>query len=83
MGHLIYADLEHNIDEEVAYRPALLNGRHIVDVVRLVCGPADVSEAELDRIRRMATQRARAIEPWGKQGVWMTEWLSAPVTVWD
>ena len=39
----------------VSYRPALLNSRHVVDVVRAVCGPADVSEAELDRVRRETT----------------------------
>ena len=38
----------------VYYRPALLNGRHVVDILRVVCGPADVSEAELDRVRREA-----------------------------
>ena len=61
------------------YRPALLNGRHPVDVLRAVCGPAVVSEAELDRVRRQATegaiclQQVLGIEQW--QGVWGTGWL--------
>ena len=50
----------------VSYRPALLNGRHVVDVLRAVCGPADVSEAELDRVRREGR------EEWGS--VWRTTW---------
>ena len=40
------------------YRPALLNGRHVVDVWRTVCGPLDFSEAPLDRVRRTATENA-------------------------
>ena len=60
----------------VSYRPALLNGRHVVDVLRAVCGPADVSEAELDRVRREATEEARDREVWGEEweGVWETKW---------
>ena len=63
----------------VFYRPALLNGRHIVDVVRAVCGPADVSEAELDRVRREATERAK--ERNHETGVWRTWWRGAVVIV--
>ena len=48
----------------IYYRPALLNGRHVVDVLRAVCGPADVSEAELDRVKKEATERARDLEDW-------------------
>ena len=62
----------------VYYRPALLNGRHIADVLRAVCGPADVSEAELDHVRREATERAYCLRTrgWGEvwRGVWTTEW---------
>ena len=42
----------------VIYRPALLKGWHIVDVLRAICGPADVSEAELNRVRWEATEGA-------------------------
>ena len=50
----------------VFYRPALLHGRHVVDVQRAVCGPADVSEAELDLIKREATKRAWCLNNRGK-----------------
>ena len=66
----------------IYYRPALLNGRHVVDVLRAVCGPADVSEAELDDIRRRMTERARAVQ-WvgeGWKGVWETYWNGAAIT---
>ena len=68
---------------EVYYRSALLNGRHIVDVLRAVCGPADVSEAELDRVRREATERSSEIPcVCGKlHGMWETSWLGVAVTV--
>ena len=61
----------------VLYRPALLNGRHIVDVLRAVCGPADVSEAELDRVRREATAK---VQDEGWEGVWSTDWQGAEIT---
>ena len=65
----------------VYYRPALLNGRHIVDVLTAVCGPADVSEAELDHVRREATERAQNKEWWGEgwEGVWGTDWPGAAI----
>ena len=62
----------------VRYRPALLNGRHNVDVVRAVCGPADVSEAELDYARKKAAQRAKELNH--QSGVWLTGWCGAVVT---
>ena len=69
---------EHN----VLYRPALLNGRHIVDVLRAICGPADVSEAEMDRVRTEATKNASEYmegdEDW--EGVWLTHWRGGAVT---
>jgi len=40
-----------NTFHSVYYRPALLNGRHVVDVLRAVCGPADVDDAELNHVR--------------------------------
>ena len=61
----------------VFYRPALLNGRDIFDVLRAVCGPADVSEAELDRIRREATEIASPFS--GDPAVWRTKWWAEPV----
>ena len=66
----------------VYYRPALLNGRHIVDVLRAVCGPADVSEAELDRVRRKATKAAlnlgdRNGKEW--EGVWNAYWIDVAI----
>ena len=42
----------------IYHRSALHNGRHVVDVLRAVCGPADVCGAELDRVRRKATETA-------------------------
>ena len=71
------------------YRPALLNGRHVIDVLRAVCGPADVSEAELTRIRREATENCKKFEQfWGYhdirwEGVWSTTWHSGSVTAWE
>ena len=62
----------------VHYRPALLNGRHIVDVVRAICGPADVCEAELDRARKVATEGA--MEAFMLEGVWWTSWRGTIVT---
>ena len=61
----------------VNYRPTLLKGRHVVDVLRAVCGPADVSEAELSRVRRAATETALPYEePQGEilEGVMITGW---------
>ena len=55
------------------YRPALLNGRHVVDVLTAVCCPADVSEAELSRVRNEATARARHMRDFGGEkweGIW-------------
>ena len=75
-----------NGEHWVQYRPTLLNGRHIVDVVRAVCGPADISEAELDIIRTEATQMADYLsaEVWGEvaeyEGVWHTSWFSNSIT---
>ena len=63
----------------VLYRPARLHGRHVVDVLRAVCGSADVSEAELDRVRREATERANKVEV--LDGVWLTHWSGAKVTI--
>ena len=60
------------------YRPALLKGRHVVDVVLAVCEPADVSEAELDRVRKLATKNAKDV-PFISEGVCETVWWSAPV----
>ena len=72
------------VQHHVFYRPALLSGRHIVDVLRAICGPADVSEAELDRVRKNATKEAIDMS-WrmgseGWEGVWKTMWYGAPVT---
>ena len=69
----------------VLYRPALLNGRHIIDVLRAVCGPADVDQAELDRMKTEATEGAQHLwygteEEGGWEGVWGTEWHGATVT---
>ena len=66
----------------VLYRHALLNGRHVVDVLRPVCGPADVSEAELDRVRRKASEEAEDWERRGEgwEGVWSTWWWGAAIT---
>ena len=67
----------------VDYRPALLNGRHVVDVLRAVCGPADVSEAELDHARREATKNAYNYSMWNWhevwRGVWHTSWRGAVI----
>ena len=62
----------------VRYRPTLLNRRHIVDVLRAICGPLDVSEAELDRIRREATEGASAYSR--DAPVRCTKWWGEPVT---
>ena len=62
----------------VFYRPALLNGRHVVDVLRAVCGPAYVSEAELDRVRREATDDATECVDW--EGIWLTSWKNTVIT---
>ena len=63
-------------EHSVFYRPALLNGRHVVDVLRAVCGPADVSEEELNRVRREATENARRMA----EDVWGAYWLGGAVT---
>ena len=42
----------------VYHRPSLLNGRHVVDLLRVVCGAADVEDMELNRARRQATAEA-------------------------
>ena len=65
----------------VYYRPALLNGRHIVDVLRAVCGPGGNSEAVLPLFRREATERAKHLRWRGKEweGVWVTGWEGGAV----
>ena len=67
----------------VYYRPALLNGRYVVDVLRTVCGPADVSEAELDRVRGEAMEWSEDLEYLDEwyEGVWSTEWWGAAIAV--
>ena len=62
----------------VIYRPAFLNGRHIVDVLRAVCGPADVREAELDRVSREAT-KMKWNWGWLGEGVWVAQWRNVAV----
>ena len=47
----------------IYYRPALLNGCHVVEALRGDCGPVDVSEAELTRIKAEATENTSTIEP--------------------
>ena len=66
----------------VLYRPALLNGRHIVDVLRAVCGSADVSEAELERVRRKTTKRAEGVVLMGEEweDLRNTWWRGAAIT---
>ena len=56
----------HGHNHHVWYRPAQLKGRHIVDVMRAVCGPADVSEAELDEL---GGRRRRSAGLWFGQRV--------------
>ena len=78
VDYFYYTDLNFH---SIYYRPALLNGRHVVDVLRAVCGPLDVSEAELDRVRKAATTYARSREHLGKKwtGVWKSVWEGAAV----
>ena len=77
--HLFHYFFHYGYQHHAWYRPALLNGRHVVDVVRAVCGPADVSEVELDRAKRQATEWA--MEMHHQTGVWHTSWSGAAVTV--
>ena len=79
--YYVYNPAIHRDTHSVFYRPSLLNGRHIVDVLRAVCGPADVSEAELDRVRREATEGEEE-EDFFRQwdAVWRTEWYNTEVT---
>ena len=46
---------EHGCRQGIKYRPALLNGRHIVDVVRAISTAAEADEARLEDIRTLAT----------------------------
>ena len=56
-------------------KPALLNGRHIVDVIRTVCEPADVDVAVLDRVRMKATENAKDYRNFSRyMGLWHTSW---------
>ena len=72
-----YTDADYHY---VYYRPALLNGRHIVDVLRAVCGPADVSEAELDRVRWEVTEGAIECFGEGWDGVWHAYWYGDAIS---
>ena len=65
----------------VYYRPALLNGRRVVDVLRAVCGPEDVSEAELDRVKRMISANNEGFMGEGWEGVWKASWTDVSFTV--
>ena len=70
-----YNNYIETLKHTVFYRPAVLNGRHVVDVLRAVCGPADVSEEELNRVRREATESAMRLE----EGVWSAYWQGGAV----
>ena len=65
----IHADEEKQC-QHVLYQPSLLNGRHIVDVLRAVSGAVDVSEAVLDRAKEQATRWALNV----KDDRWHTYW---------
>ena len=58
----------------VYYRSALLNGRHIIDVVRTICGLESRSdkEEEVQRVRREVTASAEEVE--GYRGLWLASW---------
>ena len=67
----------------VFYRPTLLNGRHIVDVLRVVCGPRDIDEEELEHIKKKATENVDAytVGPEGFGGLLSTWWTGPVVTL--
>ena len=75
-----YGTDEHDIPHWVYYRPALLHNRHIVDVIRAICGPADVCEAELDLVSEEATDAADIWGGEGWEGVWFTCWEGPAIT---
>ena len=61
----------------VYYRPTLLDGRHIVDVLIAVLGPAeDITEEELEWFREEATEESDLLG-----GVWRTSWSYLEVFV--
>ena len=73
-----YSYCPRDMCHDVYYRPALLHGRHVIDVLRAVCGPADVSEAELTRIKEEAIKKEEDLslkrdKEW--KGVWCTSWF--------
>ena len=53
----------------VAYRPALLNGRHVIDVLRCISGQPDVSGEDLEDIKDAAVN----VEP-ADPGVHFIAW---------
>ena len=83
----VFAYCYENNEHIVHYRPALLNGRHVLDVVRTVCGPADVSEAELDHARKEATEEARISDYANRVRcenscqIWFTVWQGPAIFV--
>ena len=62
----------------VFYRPALLNHRHLVDVVRAVCEEPVVSDEDLDDAKCMAMNYAwdLGLEDGRSKGIWRTCWLA-------
>ena len=58
---------------DLEYRPALLNGRHVVELLRAICGPSVASEAELDRVRTGPTRRV--FNTWPELGLQGTQWV--------
>ena len=76
-----YIYITENRRHHVYYRPALLNGRHVVDVLRAVCGPVVVSEAELSCVRSKVTERVWHLGEYGSEleGVWTADWCGGAV----
>jgi len=75
----------HNWEYEIQfnlYRPPLLNGRHLLDVIRAIFEPADVDEPVMERVRREITESAEEwdhsdrAEAWDLSlpGVWVADW---------
>ena len=67
------------------FRPALMNGRHIIDVLRAVCGPSKhYGQLALEYLRREATEATDTMEANGEEweGIWTSVWFS-PESVAD
>ena len=64
----------------VFYRPSLLKGRHVVDLLNIFCWSSSVLEVDLNRIKTDAKKRARTLSDLD-DGLWYYKWRGSALTL--